>query len=406
MSTLYLFDDARARSWAPLSATRPVGELLFGCLLLRERAARAFAVPCAGHLAGEGLAGFEEDGAPPVVAPGDVPREGRRIFLSSRFVPTDTVEAPAGPAALVADDRVVGWVLPDGAPAPTEESLLRPDEAPATGERADVRGTLLDWPWSLVAANADRITRDVEKLYGPGDAFRLAECHILGSQPVSLGSKVTVEPGVTLDVRDGPIRLDDRVRVQGPARLTGPLYVGPDCLVFGGSLTHASMGPVCKVRGEIEASVLLGYCNKAHDGYLGHAYLGRWVNLGALTTNSDLKNNYSAVRVQVAPAREVDTGLLKVGVFFGDHVKTGIGTMLNTGTVLGMGTNVFGGAMPPKWVPPFSWGVGEELTEYRMDKFLEVAAAAMARRDVPLTDGTRDLMTRLFERTRDQRTAP
>lgn len=166
---------------------------------------------------------------------------------------------------------------------------------------------------------------------------------------------------------------------------------------------HSSVGPVCRVRGEVDSSVLLGYANKAHDGYLGHAYIGRWVNLGASTTNSDLKNSYSAVRVPVSPTRIEDTGLLKVGCFLGDHVKTGIGTLINTGTVIGAGSNVFGGAMPPTRVPPFSWGSGEDLVPYRLDRFLDTAATAMGRRDMELDEAGRQLLTRAWEATRHER---
>jgi UDP-N-acetylglucosamine diphosphorylase/glucosamine-1-phosphate N-acetyltransferase len=153
----------------------------------------------------------------------------------------------------------------------------------------------------------------------------------------------------------------------------------------------------------VESSVILGYSNKAHDGFLGHAYVGRWVNLGALTTNSDLKNNYGPVRVG-GPQGPVDTGLTKVGAFLGDHVKTGIGTLLNTGTVVGAGSNIFGGLMPPLFVPPFSWGRGHELTEYRLDKFLDVARRAMARRDLELDQAAETVLRRAWEATRTMRT--
>jgi UDP-N-acetylglucosamine diphosphorylase/glucosamine-1-phosphate N-acetyltransferase len=173
-------------------------------------------------------------------------------------------------------------------------------------------------------------------------------------------------------------------------------------VVFGGPVGTSSIGPVCKVRGEVAESVLLGYVNKAHDGHLGHALLGRWVNLGAATINSDLKNNYRPVRVWT-PTGEEDTGLTKVGCFLGDHVKTGIGTVLNTGTVVGAGSNVFGGLMPPTVVPAFSWGAGDALTTYRFDKFLETAEAAMARRGQTLTPGVRDILAAAWEATRAER---
>jgi hypothetical protein len=156
------------------------------------------------------------------------------------------------------------------------------------------------------------------------------------------------------------------------------------------------------VRGEVADSVFVGYSNKAHDGHMGHALLGRWVNLGAGTINSDLKNTYSSVRLRL-PDGEVDTGLMKCGSFLGDHVKTGIGTLLTTGAVIGAATNVFGGRMPPQYVPPFSWGEGDRLGEYRVDEFLATAEIAMRRRGVELTEGMRHVLTGAAERARTQR---
>jgi hypothetical protein len=159
---------------------------------------------------------------------------------------------------------------------------------------------------------------------------------------------------------------------------------------------------VCIVRGELADSVLLGFVNKAHDGYIGHALLGRWVNLGAFTTNSDLKNNYRPVHVWT-PDGDLDTGRLKVGCFIGDHVKTGIGTVLNTGTVIGAGSNVFGGLMPPVVVPPFSWGSGPDLRDHNLDKFLATAERAMGRRDQKLTPGVRAILEGAWAATAGRR---
>ncbi len=164
----------------------------------------------------------------------------------------------------------------------------------------------------------------------------------------------------------------------------------------------SSFGPVCLVRGEVAQSVFLGYVNKAHDGHIGHALLGRWVNLGAFTTNSDLKNNYRPVRVWT-PEGDEETGLLKVGCFLGDHVKTGIGTVLNTGTVVGAGSNLFGGLMPPTVVPPFSWGMGPDLRDHRLGKFIETAERAMARRDQSLTDGVKRILREAWRSTAGRR---
>jgi UDP-N-acetylglucosamine diphosphorylase/glucosamine-1-phosphate N-acetyltransferase len=399
---LFLFDDRHARRWAPFTLTRPTGELLFGCLTLRERAERVFGVPCEGHLSRSALRGFDEPGAAPTVGLEEVGTRGVRIVLSSRAaLDLGEVEVPSGPARLVVDGEPVGWVLPDGAEPPSELWLRDPDSAPAELDSALVlRGSLLGRPWDLVHRNADAIRADVAALWPDGvDAPGVVR---IGDGVVSLGPGAEIEPGVHLDTRGGPVRLDDGARVEGPARLIGPLFVGRGSRILGGHVGTSSIGPVCLVRGEVADSVLLGYVNKAHDGYIGHALVGRWVNLGAFTTNSDLKNNYRPVRVWT-PDGERDTGLIKVGCFLGDHVKTGIGTVLNTGTVIGAGSNVYGGIMPPSVVPPFSWGSGPDLRDHNLDKFLATAVRAMERREQELTPGQRRILELAWNATAGRR---
>jgi UDP-N-acetylglucosamine diphosphorylase/glucosamine-1-phosphate N-acetyltransferase len=398
----YLFDDARARGWAPFTLTRPVGELRFGCLTQRERAERLLAARCSGHLSRSALVGFDEPDAAPVVDPSSVDAEATRVLLSSRSVP-DGLELGGrlDAARLTIGGTTVGWVIPAGASLPAEATILDPTRD-TDGPAIEVGGRVLGGPWDLVAGTPARIAGDVTELFAddhaPDGVVRI------GRGVLSLGEGAEVEPGVIVDTRHGPVRLEDGARVEGPARLVGPLWIGRDSVVFGGGVGKSSIGPVCKVRGEIADSVLLGFVNKAHDGHLGHAMLGRWVNLGAGTINSDLKNNYRTVRVWT-PGGEEDTDLVKVGCFLGDHVKTGIGTMLNTGAVIGAGSNVFGGLMPPSVVPPFSWGAGRDLTEYRFDKFIETAEAAMARRDEALTPGMRRVLAQAWASTRARRSA-
>ena len=406
---LVLFDDGRARAWTPFTVSRPAGELLFGCLTLRERAERFWGEACVGHVADPSLAGFAEPGAAPVVeadaldsAP--APEGGTtRIFFSSRAVP-DFASAPPPhePAVLTIQGQIVGWVLPHGTDSPDENDLLNPDGSAMDLPRVEIPGRVLPNIWDLMSGNGEQVCSDVPLLF-PESRFTLPEgVHVSGAERVSLGDHVHLEAGVHLDAIDGPIRLADGAHISAFTRLAGPAYVGPDTHVLGGSLGNVTIGPACRVRGEISSTVLLGYVNKAHDGYLGHAYVGRWVNLGALTTNSDLKNNYGAVRVHTAEG-SVDTGLIKVGCFLGDHVKTGIGTLLPTGCVVGLGSNLFGGVMAPPHVPPFSWGTGERLEEYDIERFLETAAVAMSRREMSLENGSRTLLQRAWERTRPER---
>src|SRR5205814_1749093 len=165
--------------------------------------------------------------------------------------------------------------------------------------------------------------------------------------------------------------------VRAFSRVSGPCCVGAESTVMGGDVTACSIGPMCKIRGEMSSAIVLGYTNKGHEGFVGNSYLGRWVNLGAGTTTSNLKNTYGEVSLWT-PRGFRPTGLQFLGTLFGDHAKTGIGTMLTTGTVLGAGVNVYGTTMPPKAVPPFAWGEGEPYDTYRLDKFLATAAIVMS----------------------------
>jgi UDP-N-acetylglucosamine diphosphorylase/glucosamine-1-phosphate N-acetyltransferase len=303
-------------------------------------------------------------------------------------------------------DGIAAWFAPAGAPHPSLEVLLSGDDD-ANGDAnaaISMRGRSIEHVWDLVTDNAAQIIADY-------DAFRTHDSVSAGERAgqfaainftagdLRLGNGVVIEPNVVLDFTHGPIWLDDGVTVRAFTRLAGPSYVARDSTLLGGTFDAVSIGPVCRVHGEVEESVILGYSNKAHDGFLGHAYLGRWVNLGAMTTNSDLKNNYGSVRMWT-PSGECDTCSMKLGCLLGDHVKTGIGSLLNTGTVVGAGSNLFGTDMPPKYVPPFSWGCGSDLVAYDVDRFLAVAQTAMGRRKVELTDGMRAMLRRAWQ-TRD-----
>lgn len=407
MRALFVFDDARARAWHPFAETRPVGELRCGAFGLRERAERRFATPCAGYLAGPALAGWDEPGSPPVVehatlassgAGDDAPPTGRLVWLSRALPSGSLPELPGEGRTLVADGQVVGWWIPPGHDVPSPESLEDPD-GHAPWPELPVEARVLGWPWDLVKANGDILRGDLERA-GHRDAFQLHPgVYLEGARGVSLGHHSEVGPGTVIDTRGGPVRIDDGAVVQGPARLVGPLHVGRGSTIFGGHLERSSIGPVCKVRGEVADTVFIGYANKAHDGYLGHGLVGRWVNLGAGTTNSDLKNNYGPVRVRLAHG-DHDTGLTKVGVFLGDHAKTGIGTLLTTGGVVAAGSNVFGGGgVPPRHVPPFAWGGADGLVPYRWEKFVETARTVMARRDQELTPGVEAVLRRHWQET-------
>lgn len=401
--------DGTARSWGPFALTRPVGELLFGVETLRARCERVLGARCEGYVGRPALAGFDEPGAPPCLPelPGPA-AEGHAgtLVLSSRFAPAEDAFAsllaaggeglgPA-PVALLAGTEVAGAWLPPGAPV-SADALSPPPEWP----RKPVEGDVLDSIWQLMSANGARVAADVDRFPEqeppPG-------AHRTGGRRFSAAAGVRVEPGVVFDLSEGPVALDEDVRVRAFSRIAGPAYVGPGSVVLGGAVANTSIGPGCKVHGEVSSSVLLGFANKAHTGFLGHSVVGRWANLGAGTTNSNLKNTYGPVRYETGGEEPLDTGLVKAGCLLGDHVRAGIGTLFNAGAVVGAGSVVFGGNLLPKRVPPFSWaGPGPgDFDECDIDAFLLTAARVMARRGMSLSEGMRALYRRAFEATRPQ----
>jgi hypothetical protein len=173
--------------------------------------------------------------------------------------------------------------------------------------------------------------------------------------------------------------------VQAFTRIIGPCYIGVDSTVTADRIAGSSIGDTCRVHGELSASIFVGHANKGHDGFVGHSVLGRWVNLGAGTITSNLKNTYGSVGLWT-PTGVRDSGLQFLGTLFGDHAKTGIGLRLTTGCVLGAGANVFD-AMPPKAVAPFAWGGQTPYETFDAAKFVETAGRMMARRQVTLGEG-------------------
>jgi UDP-N-acetylglucosamine diphosphorylase/glucosamine-1-phosphate N-acetyltransferase len=168
----------------------------------------------------------------------------------------------------------------------------------------------------------------------------------------------------------------------------------------------STVGPHSRVGGELSNSVLTGYSNKGHDGFLGNSVLGEWCNLGADTNNSNLKNNYDEVKLWSYPKRGFErTGLQFCGLIMGDHSKSGINTMFNTGTVVGVSANVFGAGFPRNFIPSFSWGGAHGLSEYSIDKALDTAARVMERRGVELDEIERDLLKSVFEHTAEFRSS-
>jgi UDP-N-acetylglucosamine diphosphorylase/glucosamine-1-phosphate N-acetyltransferase len=389
VSAVYLYDDAVARRFEPFASTRPVSELVAGVSLIRERW-RQHMQPSDGlfFLAGERHADFDEPGA--VAANGVIP--GGSIVVNSRCVP----QLPADPQAVArrvapctmwrCGSQMAALRLRE--PMDTLEfadgSLSLDEIAAGTGAIAEVHGWWLEDVWDLIRLLQVQLTADIPIATRGMSGSLPRHATILGDQPVFVAQDAVVEPYVVLDATAGPIMVGEGSHVRAFTRISGPCYVGRHVTVLGGDVTGSSIGDWSKVRGELSTSVVVGHSNKGHDGFVGHSYLGRWVNVAAGTITSNLKNTYGPVAMWT-PDGVRDTGMQFLGTMFGDHVKTGIGLRLTTGTVIGAGSNVYG-AMPPKVVAPFSWGDGWPYQLHHVDKFIEGATRMMARRSVTLSE--------------------
>jgi UDP-N-acetylglucosamine diphosphorylase / glucose-1-phosphate thymidylyltransferase / UDP-N-acetylgalactosamine diphosphorylase / glucosamine-1-phosphate N-acetyltransferase / galactosamine-1-phosphate N-acetyltransferase len=323
------------------------------------------------------------------------------ILANARFAPVLHVE-PAAPTAESrlwrSRGRVVAVRLDRDLPVASLEGGTFDLASLANAQPAiELEGWWIDEVWDVVRHLPAMLDDDLRRL-AAGDAQGAAlprGAVVLGEHPVRVDPRATVEPHVILDASGGPIRIDEGAKVHAFTRLQGPCYVGPHSTIMGGDVSVTSVGAVCKVRGEVSNTIFAGYANKGHDGFVGHSYLGRWVNLGASTVTSNLKNTYGTVALST-PRGLRDTGMQFLGTLFGDHAKTGIGLRLTTGTVLGAGANVYGN-MPPKVVAPFAWGDSSPYSTYRLDKFLEVAERMMSRRHVALIERARRQLSAAYE---------
>jgi UDP-N-acetylglucosamine diphosphorylase/glucosamine-1-phosphate N-acetyltransferase len=274
----------------------------------------------------------------------------------------------------------------------------------------EVSCSIADYPWDLVSHTSDQIEYDFtiiakstkKKISGtiyPGAS-------LLNRKNIIVGRGSVLKPGVVLDAEHGSIIIGKNVTVMPNAVIIGPASIGDGSIIkVGAKIYHgASIGERCKVGGEVEASIIQSYSNKQHDGFLGHSYLGSWVNLGADTNTSDLKNTYGNVRVELH-GKQIDTGYQFVGLMMGDHSKTGINVMFDTGTIVGVSCNIFGANLPPKNIPSFSWGQKNFFSVYDIEKGIETARKVMKRRELTMTAAYEKLMRNVFLQTENDRRA-
>jgi len=260
---------------------------------------------------------------------------------------------------------------------------------------------ILQFPYDIFRMNNEAIEEDIAFIKAQGKSQEITDPHTIIYSP----ENVFIEEGVTLracilNASKGSIYIGRNAEIQEGSVLQGPISVGENAVVNIGAKIRGgtTIGTFCKVGGEINNSVFFGYSNKGHDGFLGNSVIGEWCNLGADTNNSNLKNNYKNVKLwSYLEENFVDTGLQFCGLMMSDHSKAGINTMFNTGTVVGVACNIFGGDFPAKFIPSFSWGGAKGFEKYDFEKFLETAELMMQRRNRSLLKEEKEVLRKLYK---------
>lgn len=417
-----LFEDFSISTLFPLTHLHPDFDLRCGILTGRERVERFFPGEAVALAVRLGLTDVmaERSGLP--VNGDDVPD----LYLNGALLLTETMVAQLRACRgedriFVAQGRLVAATVASGSLRDRlqrwlKSALLReelsssphpPDLRNLGAPVTEVAARLLSFPWDIIEHNREMITADAEfflpdaidpraRISGSAELVRADRMHIAAG--ASIGA------GAVLDATEGPIVIHADAEIMPQAVILGPAFIGAGtrikiaAKIYGGS----SIGPRCKVGGEVEDSVFHSLANKQHDGFVGHSYFAPWTNLGADSNTSDLKNNYGSIRVTLE-GREFDTGRMFLGTLMADHAKCGINTMFNTGTTVGVGCNIHGGGFPPKYLPSFSWGGADGLEEYAFDRFRGTTEIVLRRRAHELSEAELRLLHEVFVATAAQR---
>jgi UDP-N-acetylglucosamine diphosphorylase/glucosamine-1-phosphate N-acetyltransferase len=291
-----------------------------------------------------------------------------------------------------------------------EETLVKGNMIIAFREKASQKYipyhgklTIIENLWDIFSENGKEIRSDLELIKKEKKWAKVEDKHTIIYNPenVFVEENVKIRAAI-LNAEDGPIYIGKGAEIQEGSMIRGPFALCENSIInMGGKMRgDTTIGPYSKVGGEISNCVIFGYSNKAHDGFMGNSVLGEWCNLGADTNTSNLKNNYGTVQIYSYKNKgQINTGKQFCGLFMGDHSKAGINTMFNTGTVVGVGANIFGAGFPDKFIPSFTWGGVQGLETFRLDKAFEVAERAMARRKMPLTEEDKSILDFIFRNT-------
>jgi UDP-N-acetylglucosamine diphosphorylase/glucosamine-1-phosphate N-acetyltransferase len=390
-----LFDPPETwENLLPLTFTRPVCEIRTGILTLKEKWDKLLqsrtSILTRPYLQTKFSLQIEDD----------------NVLINGSVLPEDGLlneirNLPAG-TSLYAGEIFVAVRLDRDEAAGFEMGKYR------QGDRVTLSGSplVINHPWDIFIMNGRVLESDFQLLTKNRVSVELSPTNtVLKPENVFVEGNVRIE-GAILNAETGPIYVGEHAEIMEGSKVRGPFALGEYATLKMGAKIYGptTIGPYSIAGGEIKNSVILGYSNKVHDGYLGNSVLGEWCNLGADSNNSNLKNNYAEVRLwSYREEKIVGTGLQFCGLVMGDHSKCGINTMFNTGTVVGVNANIYGAGFPPNFVPSFSWGGAAGFTTYQQDKAFEVAAEVMKRRDREFNQTEMDILTTVFEMTEKYR---
>ncbi|MBX7093992.1 MAG: GlmU family protein [Flavobacteriales bacterium] len=381
-----LFDDKEWDQLLPLTYTRSVSDVRVGILTLREKWEKRSGMECSVY-----TRAYLQNKYPSEKV------QGEYLLINSACIATAELfhavfELKKGQQL----EGRLGWIAKRGEGDPLNDH--------ATFETVIFKGTeaRVSFPWDVFSLNRIALEEDFELLTHHRVSQMLSSTNtVIGNGKIFLEEGARVEACI-LNATDGPIYLGKDAEIMEGSMIRGGLALGEHSTLKLGTKIYGptTIGPHCKVGGEISNSVIFGYSNKAHDGFLGNSVLGEWCNLGADTNNSNLKNNYGMVKAfSPAQAEMISTGLQFCGLIMGDHSKSGINTMFNTGTVVGVNANVFGGGFPPKHIPSFFWGGADGFETFELERSFDVSQRVMSRRSLSFTDTDREIMRHIFNVT-------
>ncbi|SFJ30110.1 putative sugar nucleotidyl transferase [Planctomicrobium piriforme] len=412
MRRIVFFEDQTAAQFSPIALLRPVFELLCGHYSARERVCQSFSKTEWGAIVRGELAEAYRAEHPHAHINDAAWLSGSEFLLvNGRCLvePAQLKKIKPGSAGWIGDTWAA--ILIDPAELPSEQRLPTGEDLQRIllqKKKVTLAGTVLNHPWDLISQNSKWLALDFAARSRPS-AFSTADSRIAIIGPgdqVHIDATARLDPFVVIDATSGPVWVDRDVRIQAFTRIEGPAYVGPGTQLFRANVREGcSFGPVCRLGGEIEESIVHGYANKYHDGFLGHSYVCPWVNLGALSTNSDLKNDYSNVSVPLQGVK-VPTGSTKVGAFIGDHAKTALCSLFNTGSAVGVMSLILpGGELLPKHIPSFSrvWHGRLDVLPDGCESGIQTARIAMSRRGQQLTPEMERLIRAVYVSTEGER---